>query len=87
MRIYFDHQRDVLVVEGSKQVYPAKALRVTYEGDKISVWQAEGQTRVLKANYSAIFRQDGSGFANIADLVTYLELEFSKTAIINGGFF
>ena len=87
MRVYYDSSRDVLIVEGSKQVYPAKALRVTYEEDIVSVWQAEGNTRVLKAPYNQVQRRDGSLFANASELVAYLEFEFSKIATINGGFF
>ena len=83
MRIYYDRARDVIVVEGSRQVFPPKGLAVDHDDTFISVWQAGGATRVVKARYDAFRREDGSGFSDLPETVSYLNTEFSLSTLGN----
>lgn len=77
MRVFYDSGS--LIVEGTKQSYPAQSL--TYESDsgRISIFLRDGKTKVLAASWEKIQDYDGNGLPNLAALLVYLDDELSKT--------
>lgn len=89
MKVYFDMNREVLVISSAKQSFSPKSLYATLEGNLITIWEADGQTKVLKSRYINIYDKDGNGFVTSQDCLMYLTGEFSKSATsnFNGGYF
>jgi len=89
MEVYFDYDGEVIVITGAKKSFPPKSLTVTLDGDELTVWEADGVSRVLKTNYINILNSLGNSFDNAQLCLSYLQNEFSKsgTGNFNGGHF
>lgn len=78
MRIYFDSMFKCIVVEGAKIPFPAQSLSVTRIGTRLTVWQADAQTRVARFDYTVLRDKNDDAFSSAGQAQTYLEGEFAK---------
>jgi hypothetical protein len=91
-RIYYDSDRQVIVVGGVEQVFPPRALRVIATGDLMGIWLADNMTRIVQDRYDRLARESGGTFATAQECLDYLNAEFDKAPAgadpnFDGGFF
>ena len=79
MKIY--HANNSLVVEGTRQSYPEKSLRASNDGNLVTVWLSDNETKVLETEYSNIQSENGMNFANVGLAVAYLATQFEICSI------
>ena len=79
MRIFYIDRPPTLVVEGSRQWFPAQGLALTRIGDLLEVWTATDNRRVAgPLPYQAVQDQQNNTFASADEAESYLLAEFGK---------
>lgn len=77
-KVYYDNYSDVLVVQGSGNVWPSRGLIYTIEDEKVIISLSANELRISKIAWQKIAREDGSLFSSPAEIMLYLDAEFTK---------
>lgn len=77
-RVWFDETRGVLVVTGSKNVFPARSLIAALDGAFVRITLADGETVVLYDDWQRVAGFDGVPFVSAQAALAYLTGEFAK---------
>lgn len=82
MKIYYDNDRDLIIIQGLKQVFPAMSLTAVVVNNKIAIRLINDTTNVLgPIEFNTI--QDATGVTrnSILDTLSYLLGEFAKNGV------
>lgn len=82
MKIYYDNDRDLIIIQGLKQVFPAMSLTAVVVNNKIAIRLINDTTNVLgPIEFNSIQDRTGLTRNNILDTLTYLLGEFAKNGV------
>lgn len=85
MKIYYDGDRDLIIIEGLKQVFPAMSLSAVIVNNKVAIRLINDTTNIIgPIEFNKVQDQSGATRNNILDTLTYLLGEFAKNGVPDG---
>lgn len=79
-KVYFNTDFENLVVEGTKDVWPAKSLQAALNNGQIEIWLKSENRRIIgPIDYSLVYNQNGVPFPTLQETKAYLDSEFAKS--------
>lgn len=79
IRVFYDPARDSIFITASPIPWPDRSLVAVQSGDLVSIMVANINAPVVApTNYQVYRDRDGNSFASAAEVVQYLQAEFSK---------
>jgi len=84
MKIYYDIDRDLIIIEGFKQVFAPQTLAAVVVNNKIAIRLINDTINIIAPReFNEYQNQSGTTFNNILATHTYLLGEFAKNGIPN----
>jgi len=82
MKIYYDIDRDLIIIEGLKQVFAPQTLTAALVNNKIAIRLINDTVNIIAPReFNEYQNQNGTTFNNILATHTYLLGEFAKDGI------
>lgn len=82
MKIYYDIDRDLIIIQGLKQVFAPQTLTAVVVNNKIAIRLINDTVNIISPReFNEYQNQSGSTFNNILTTHTYLLGEFAKNGV------